>query len=162
MSNPIEKLSNPTHLAMTDTEQLREAAEKAAIPAPAPKADPDDPKLRDVYPFDFDWTDSRGRRWAGSFTNKILTIAQRGAAGLMRAQLAGGLPMASLDEMTREINLMIAHMEFSLGTERPDWAKDLRSLKDTRILYRLYEEVASHEATFFGWDEPEASGTASV
>lgn len=47
MSNPIEKLTNPSHLALTDTEQLRESAEKAAIPAPPPKVDPNNPKLKD-------------------------------------------------------------------------------------------------------------------
>lgn len=160
--NQIEKLSNPEHLALTDTEQLRATAEKATAPQSAEsKLDPDNPKLRDAYVFNINWTDPRGRKWAGEFKNKILTVAQREAAGVMRAQLAGGLPATSLDDLTREINLMVAHMEFSL-IERPEWAKDLRGLLDTRILYRLYEEVADHEATFFGWNEPKDGSEAAV
>lgn len=159
--NQLDKLSNPAHLALSDTDQLKAAAEKAVTPEAKPTVDPDDPKLRDTYPFDFDWTDPRGRRWMGKFTNKILSIAQQQAAAVLRAQLGGGMSVVSLDVEAREVNLMIAHMEFSL-IDRPDWAKDLRSLKDKRLLYRLYEEVAAHEGTFFGHDESEGGSAAAV
>ena len=43
-------------------------------------------------------------------------------------------------------------MTISLGEQRPKWADDLRSLVDQELLLKLWEEVASHEATFSGLD----------
>jgi hypothetical protein len=68
----------------------------------------------------------------------------------MRARLAGGLPQESLDPLTREINLMVSHLAFSL-VEKPVWAEELRDLDDVRLLQAIYEEVLSHEASFHGY-----------
>jgi hypothetical protein len=137
------------------TEDLKQAAVKAIEP-PTPEKKKEeaaklDPRTKTVYPFSFEWIDKNGKMWRGKFQNTRLTIRQQQAMGVVQAQLGGGVPYDSLDPMTREINLMIAHMAFSLDPEiRPDWAKELRDLDSVSLLQALYQEVALHEAIFHG------------
>ena len=70
--------------------------------------------------------------------------------GVMRSILGGGRPLESLDALTVEINLMVAHLMHSLD-ERPEWAKNLRMLDDPGLLQAIYTEVDSHESFFLGW-----------
>jgi hypothetical protein len=109
----------------------------------------DDPKLNEEYEFDFCWKDKRGHKWEGHFTNKILSIAEHQAVGILRSRLGGGIPVESLDLLTNELNLIIAHLSISLKS-KPKWAEDLRTLVHIDLLQDLYKEVASHEAMFFG------------
>lgn len=109
----------------------------------------DDPKLNEEYEFDFNWKDKRGNKFGGHFKNKILTIGEQQAVGVLRSTLSGGVAPSSLDLMTNELNLMIAHLSISLIV-KPKWAEDLRKLKHIELLQELYQEVASHEAMFFG------------
>ena len=151
----LEKRMTPHHLQVPEStsELKREIQEQHKAEAPVPR---DDPKTRKEYTFDFEYK-SQGKVWKGQFTNRILTMKDRQLSGVMRARMAAGLPSESLDALTAEINLMIAHLTFSLDeTDRPDWAKDLRDIEDVRLLQALYEEVASHEATFFGWGANQA------
>lgn len=142
----------PPHLT-----NLREDAEAAleAVNAPqekeegAPQPSPPNPKDGREYQFTLSYRDRRGKLWTGEFTSKILTIRERQAVGIMRARLANGLPFESLDALTLELNLMIAHMTFSL-TARPKWAEELDKLDDFGVLQAIYQEVASHEAHFLG------------
>lgn len=113
-----------------------------------------DPRLQKKYPFKFEWKDGRGKVWKGDFVNEVLSIGKRQMAGVLQAKLAAGVPMASLDSLTIEINLMVAHMTYSL-VERPEWAQDLLALDDVRLLQELYSEVIAHEATFLGYQQPE-------
>jgi hypothetical protein len=120
----------------------------------------DDPKLNEEYEFDFCWKDKRGHKWEGHFKNKILSIGEQQAVGILRSRLGGGIPIESLDLMTNELNLIIAHLSISLIV-KPKWAEDLRSLKYIDLLQDLYKEVASHEAMFFGdveFEENSSSG----
>lgn len=119
----------------------------------------DDPKLERSWPFPFRYVDGRGKVWSGDFRNKILDLGERRLVGIMRAQLAGGMPANALDPSTTELNYMLAHMTFSLE-ERPDWAKDLNALLDIDLLGAIFEEVASHEATFRGRGPAAAQGKA--
>jgi hypothetical protein len=119
----------------------------------------DDPKLNEEYEFDFCWKDRRGNKWEGHFKNKILSIAEQQAVGILRSRLAGGIPIESLDLMTNELNLIIAHLSISLIV-KPEWAEDLRSLKHIDLLQDLYKEVASHEAMFFGDVEPKENSAS--
>lgn len=116
-----------------------------------------DPKLNKKYPFKFEWTDGRGKVWKGDFINEVLSIRQRQMVGVLRARMAAGVPLDALDEMTQEINLMVAHMTYSL-VERPEWANDLQALDDIRVIQELYGEVLAHEATFLGYRKPEVEG----
>lgn len=138
---------NVQHLIEANTEDLLEEIHES-------QKEPvkEDPKLNEEYEFDFNWKDKRGNVWEGHFKNKILTIGEQQAVGILRSKLSGGVPVTSLDFITNELNLIIAHLSISL-IEKPKWAEDLRSLKHIDLLHDLYKEVASHEAMFFGDEE---------
>jgi hypothetical protein len=134
-----------------DTEALKDAAVKAAPLAEEQPAKPDG-RTEKTWTFAFSWTDERKKTWEGTFTNKILSIAERQQAAILEAKLCGGLPYDAIDPATRNVNHAIAHMVFSLR-DSPPWAKDLRKLEDALLVIAIYQEVASHEATFFGFGE---------
>lgn len=147
MVENLEEKLRPTPMVPETETELRKTLE-----AEHTKGEPKGPNPRHerVYTFDFVWKDGRGKKWEGTFQNQILSISDRQLVGIMRARMGSNAPVEALDALTRELNLMISHMSFSL-IERPDWAKDLRALQDVRLLQALYTEVAEHEATFFGW-----------
>jgi len=118
-----------------------------------------DPKAQKKYTFTLKWKDGSGKLWEGKFTNKILSIRDRQLVGVTRAKLQGGMPIESIDQLTEETNLIVAHLMFSLE-EAPEWAKDLTALDDIQLLQAIYAEVASHEAYFFGWRPTESKGEA--
>jgi hypothetical protein len=142
----VERLK-PTHLDPDDLkDQIKEKSgtvDKAV----------DDPKGLETYTFQFRWVDGRGQIWEGEFTNKILSIGERQQAGVLRAMLGRGVGPGQLDEFTNEINMIMGHLTYSLAEKKPDWAKDLTALQNPRLLQAIYEEVASHEATFFGLNQ---------
>lgn len=173
MSNEsIAQKLEPTHL--TEPEQaekpLTEAGAKEALEeakkTPEEKKttkgfDPNDPKLQEVYVFDWAYTDKRGKLWEGTFTSVIPSVSERANIGAMRARLAGGMPFESLDPGDLQLNFVLAHLSAFLKSGkdntgkpfRPSWAEDLFSIKDPDLLVALWnEEVGQHEATFFGRD----------
>lgn len=139
----------PDHLSTDDLKEEVKAAEDQAVPKE------DDPKLKPEYTFDFKWTDPTGKVWAGTFTNKILTIKERQRVGIMMARMSGGMPETSMDALTSELNMITAHLAFSLEDteEPPEWAKDLRDLRYTKLVQALFREVQSHESTFHGFGQ---------
>lgn len=154
----LAKRLEPTHLrdavdAFAEKEKLEQ--EVAVTAGEAEKHATDKPRLDKKYTFAFDWKDGRGKVWKGEFVNEVLSIRQRQLVGVLRARMSAGVPIDSLDEMTQEINLMIAHMTYSL-IEKPEWASDLQDLDDIRLLQELYGEVLVHEGTFFGYQKFEA------
>lgn len=142
-SELTKKLEMP-HLRPTN-ELAAEAVE--AVEGAKPRVE--DSRESSEYTFDFDWKDRKGKRWTGKFTSKILTLGEQGLVGILRARLSGNVPYESLDEFTREVNFLVAHLTYALK-ERADWAQDLRSLNDITLLQALYAEVAKHEAIFRG------------
>lgn len=159
MAKPdLSALGNMPHLAPSVEEAQRET-EKSSEPVDVTKP-ADDPKLKEKYPFVLDWKDPNGKRWTGAFTNKILNIQELRQVAIMRARLNGQLPAGVIDGLTDDLNLMLAHMALSL-VERPEWAKNLDALLDTRVVYAIYTEVASHEATFLGWEKAPEAGPAA-
>lgn len=151
----VERLT-PKHLEgipETEAELKKEVKENSRKTTSLDKKETDpehDPKSYNEYTFDFDWTDGRGKVWKGKFVNKILTIGDKQSVGIMRARLADGLPVESIDPLTQEINLMVSHLAFSLK-QRPKWAEDLLALNNVALLQEIYLEVASHEAIFLGY-----------
>lgn len=139
---------------------LTEAAVLDEVTAPSPDAScdpestPDDPRLKEVYPFHFSYTDARGRVWEGDFVSVIPSIQQRAAIGAIRARLAGGQPFEALDPQDLQNNFVLANLSVFLRNgegDRPEWARDLFAIKDPDLLLELWnKEVAVHEATFFG------------
>lgn len=148
--------SDPKHVDLAErlrADHLSEQDLKAEVEEGDPKQkepefDPNDPKAQPEYTFQLNWKDGRGKVWTGEFTDKILTIGERQMVGALRARFSN-TPMDRLDALTVHVNMMIAHMTFSL-TKRAEWAKDLRELHNVDLIQAIYDEVASHEATFFG------------
>jgi len=150
--NLDELFINPPHLQELKKDIAEKQKPKKVEPDPI-----EDPRAKREYPFHFSWTDGSGKVWEGSFTNRILSIRDRQNVGVMRSRLQAGVPVESLDELTYEINLMVAHMSYSI-VKCPDWAEDLLSLTDVRLLQAIYEEVIAHEAFFLGYlKTPEGS-----
>ena len=135
-----------THLSEHD---LKAEVEQQDPKPATPVIDPDDPKAQEEYPFHLAWQDGRGKVWEGDFVDKILSIGSRQMVGALRARFAN-IAFDRLDALTSHVNMMIAHLTFSL-VKRPEWAKDLRELHNIDLLQAIYDEVASHEATFFGF-----------
>jgi hypothetical protein len=130
--------------------ELRPASEVAAELQGKSEAEPiadEDPKAQLEYTFPLEYKDPRGKLWTGEFRNRILSIRQKQQVKVLKARIGGGLPVEALDADVWTLNEAIAHMTFSL-VKRPDWAKNLDELYDEQIVYKLYEEVASHEARF--------------
>lgn len=148
----LERLT-PTHLqeendfSMDDLKQTVELG--VGTEEVEEKAKTNDPRMQKKFTFNINWKDPRGKVWAGEFVNRILSIRDRQLVGIMRARLSNGLPAESLDPVTREINLMISHLAFSLE-EKPGWAEDFREMEYLALLQTIYMEVMAHEATFFG------------
>jgi len=145
----VKQVAIPQHLIDASTEDLKSSAEESIEPKKE-EIDLNDPKLKEKYIFNFSWEDGRGKTWEGVFANKILSIKEQQAVGVMRASLNGGIEFKAMDPFTAEINLIISHLAFSL-VQKPEWAEELRELKDVSLLQALYGEVAEHEATFFGY-----------
>lgn len=148
VAKQVERAAVPSHLIEASTEELKASVEES-MEDKKEEIDPNDPRLEESYTFNFKWKDGRGKLWEGTFTNKILSIKEQQGVGVMRATLSGGVDARALDVYTAEINAMIAHLSFSL-IQTPKWADDLRELKDVKLLQAIYQEVADHEAMFFG------------
>lgn len=110
--------------------------------------DTGDPRDQKEFTFELSYTDPRGKRWSGRFTNRILSILDRQRVKVLKARMSGGLPVAALDADIWTLNEMIAHLSISL-IKRPIWAEELTDLYDEDLIGQIYEEVAAHEARFF-------------
>ena len=146
----------PPEIGIGANTQVEESSTDTAVVRPVvsqPRGPSNDAKgaggIGPEHHFDLDYTDSRGYRWTGKFSSHVLTIADRAAIGITRATLFGGVPLASLDKAT--INLLEAQAYLAVALdEAPDWAKDLSKVRDLGVLFAIYKEVASYEATFWG------------
>jgi len=140
-----------TELLSAPIEELK-AAEEEAKPG-------QDPRDSEEWSFDLDFKDSRGKRWAGYFTNKILSLGEQQLVANTKARFCGGMPLESIDAGMLALNEAIAHMTFSLQ-DSPGWAQDLRQLHDASVIFALWEKVRSHEARYFRLDEGTSSKKA--
>ncbi len=158
----VEQLQQRLGDAQDHLEYVAEQYNKATAPPDVQQeADPQtDPRNQKEYTFSFRYKAPHSKKvYAGRFTNRVLSIAQRQMVGMLRARYAGGTPFVELDIFTVELNAMLAHLEVSL-TDRPDWAKKLTELHDWKLLQALWAEVALHEATFCGWGDDESQSPA--
>lgn len=135
----------PTHVDANEIKDELELTEDTTKVA-------NNPKMQKHYTFMFSWKDGNGKLWQGNFTNKVLSIKERQLMGIMRARMSGGLAIDSIDPLTQELNLIIAHLTFSL-VKRPKWASDLQALENIKLLQEIYLEVSSHEAMFLGYGQ---------
>lgn len=111
-----------------------------------------DPKDEEQWAFELDFTDRRGKKWQGYFTNKILNLGEQQLVTNTKARFCGGMPLESIDSGMLALNEAIAHMTFSL-IDTPTWAEDLRQLTDAAVVLALWEKVRSHETRYFRLDE---------
>ena len=141
----------PSHLLEAEGEEgLKEATEKAMAPAAAEKAvDPsDDPRSRNPYTFQLDWTDTRGKKWQGSFTVHYPTPMDLMRAGVMQARMNGSTPRDALDPLTDEIAFIVSRLSYCLD-KRPTWFKDPTAIIDgVPLLQAVYERVLDFEQFF--------------
>jgi hypothetical protein len=159
--NPATLVSRitPTHLTTDDRPQADAILEKVKAtedPEPAPETK-DDPRDQEVYTFQLDWTDRRGRRWRGEFTTKILTIAEQQAMGVLRAQYQLGYELSALDAFTGTLNRQLSHLRYAL-LKRPTWAENLLELSDPELVGAIYDKVVDHESFFRRWLSPAPQG----
>lgn len=152
-AQPLTDQLRMDHLATATEEELREAAQKSTDPETV-EADKHDPRLEEEWTFQFNWKDGRGKVWGGEFTNKILNVGEKQAVAGLEATYAGGHSFDAIRPHIRDVNMILAHLSLSL-INRPAWAKNLRGLTNDLLLFRLWEEVASHEATFHGLETGE-------
>lgn len=108
----------------------------------------EEPRLAPRFSFELDYRDERGRRWRGTFTNRILTFELRARMGALRAQMCGGVPVDALDADTFSLVRKIAHLTVSLEA-KPEWC-DFWAMVDDQLLDLIYAQVEGHELTFRG------------
>lgn len=153
MDNLQKKLA-PDHLVdlPEDDQDLKDEIQSAIDPEQKVVEDRlNDPRNAEQYTFTLRHRDARNKLWEGTFTSKILSIGERQLVGVMRSRYQGGATLESLDASTADLNLKLAHLSYSL-VNYPKWAERMRELKDPGVIDAIYQEVASHEAFFLGWD----------
>lgn len=140
-------LTNALRAEVPTTSELRSQVEKTT--STTVEEAQEDPRDQEEWTFEFEWTDARKRTWKGSFTNHILTMGEQQQVASFKSRCLGGVPWESIEPQIRLLNTAVAHMEFSLASDRPSWAKDLRAIRDPSLVYALWDKVTSHEARFF-------------
>lgn len=162
MAIPKQELQQ--RLTLPDYSETAEDVQKAVVTQDSTGVSgtpPEDLRNEDHYTFKLNWKSGTGKVWTGEFTNRVLTIKDRRLMGIMRSRLAGGLSLDSLDALTAEINLILAHLSFSLE-RRPKWAEKLEDLHDPELLRAIYKEVSAHEEIFLGWRSAEEGSEATA
>lgn len=139
----LDRLKAPPTI---DPNALREQVDAAHDEAEAPKADP---KAARSYTFAFRFA-SGPHVYEGTFTNRVLTVGERMKVGALFARITGGVAIESLPTDVTSLARAIAWMTYSLEGERPTWARNLAELADDGVIYALFAEVWSHQATFLG------------
>jgi len=135
---------------VTDVQPAPAIDPAVAAAQPGPKNDRKGANGVDsVNPFEFDWTDSRGLRWTGSFVSEVLSIDQRAQVGLTRARMLNGVSPHLLDPETLNLLEMRAHLAVALR-KAPEWMGKMGSFHDVNLLGSVYKEVADHERRFWG------------
>ena len=150
-SEELKRRLTPTHLMEAlKTDDFKEQVEKAVMPdVPKIEADPSkDPRSKNPYTFQFDWTDSRGKKWAGSFTTHFPTPMDLIKAGVMQARMIGSTPKDSLDALTDEIAFIVSRLAYCLD-KKPEWFNDPMSIVDgVPLMQAVYERVVDFEQFF--------------
>ena len=115
-----------------------------------------DPRDNEEYTFFFEHTTRRGEVFSGKFTNHILTLEETQQVHVLKARMLQSMPVGSISEDMLATSQILAHMSISLS-HKVDWAKDLRSLRDPGIVWKLWAKVEDHEARYFRMDKDSES-----
>jgi hypothetical protein len=156
-----EEIAKRLKLDEVTTDELKEAVDATTdLPKPEEKEKDilKDPRATNPYPFEFNWTDSRGKVWTGHFRVHYPTPLDLLKAGSMQSRLLGGAPKESLDVLTDEIAFIVSRLSFCLD-EKPGWFKDPLSIVDgVPLLQAVYAEVYSFENFFREHGNTESRG----
>jgi hypothetical protein len=152
-----EKREAPS-LPIPSVPSIEEAAAKVQEEDKLQESD-DSPMAQEQYTFELDYTSGNGRKYKGTFTNKILTPQDRIRVGQMQAALTGNTPWDALDPETQYFVGMVSQLQISL-VKKPDWfiMSGAKAMRDINVLNKVYTEVASHEAFFRKPGETEGPG----
>lgn len=166
MPADIAKLMEMPHLMeKDDSEELKqivEVDEKIKKKESEEKEGKADPKEAVEYTFKFEHKGSTGTMYSGLFTNKVLTVGEKMKVSALFSRLNDGIPVESIPYDQAITNKAIAHLAYSLKEKAQmspaNWANNLREMFEVGPILALYEEVASHEATFLGYNKTEEEG----
>ena len=131
-------------------EDQQEQEQEAKLPIIKVVGDED----RKAKPFEhsiyFEWeSELDGKKYAGNFTYKKLTLGGMSRVAVIKAQRQAGFLSEQIDDSTAYLNNCIAHCAVWFeGFQVPDWAKDWNKLNDVTIVVALFKEGASFEASF--------------
>lgn len=116
---------------------------------PSPPADPDAALRKKTAVLHVRYEDDRGQLFEGDFTNTILTISQRIAVDVARAQMSGGIDPDVMSRRAFGLLFAICWMKVSI-TAGPDWIKALAESTEEDLVEAIWEQVSRHEDRFFG------------
>ena len=147
----MKRRFTPTHLIEAEgAEAIKEETDKV-LAATSLAADPDpsdDPRSHNPYTFQFEWTDTRGKKWTGSFTAHYPTPMDLMRSGVMQARMNGSTPKDALDPLSDEIAFIVSRLTYCLD-KRPTWFKDPTAIIDgVPLLQAVYERVLDFEQFF--------------
>ena len=147
----LKKRLTPSHLMESETIDDIKAQTDLSFAADIKKevADPTkNPMSKNPYTFQFEWVDSRNKKWSGSFTTHFPTPMDLIKSGVMQARMNGSTVRESLDPLTDEISFMVSRLSYCLD-KRPDWFKDPMNIIDgVPLIQAVYERVVAFEQFF--------------
>ena len=147
----LEELRMPS----LSTEELVESVKKGDVARTAP-----DPRDSEEYTFYFEHVNKRGQVYEGRFTNRILTLEQTQQVHVLKARMLQSMPITAVSDEILATTQILAHMSISLE-HKVEWAKDLRSLRDPGVIWKLWAKVEDHESHYFRMDEDSESSSGA-
>lgn len=132
--------------AQVPVPSMKEAHAQVSAPK-GPEAAPVDVS----HTFKLSYTDRRGHLWEGQFTTHVLAVKEHIQVGLIKARMAGGIPLDAIDPFTSNLLEMMAHLAVSLD-DAPDWYANIEDIREQGVLEAVYTEVADHARRFHQTD----------
>lgn len=143
----VAHLSPQPPPAKVDPEKVQADLEAAHPSKKVALRETPNPQQEKEYSFDIELKS----RWynkvlKGRFVNRVLSVSQRRQVGVIKSRLLVGA-QTFLDQDAEYIADAQAHLTVSL-VAKPIWF-DPQEFEDHQILGAIYQEAASHEATFW-------------
>jgi hypothetical protein len=143
----MDDIAKRLEMAHLSEEQL--VARTKREPKPKPPT-----KIPREHTFQINYTSETGQVYRGSFTTRALSVGEKIAVAQVDAELRAGLPPTSFTEEDRLLIRATSWMTIALikreNLSPPGWADNLREITDEDLLYELFKEVSSHQASFLG------------
>lgn len=113
-------------------------------------------KMEHTFSVDY-YSEQDDYTYRGTFITKKLSVLDQARVNVRKSELNGGKyyddenPGVGIDEITDNMNYMIAFLETSL-TKTPEWW-DINSIGDVVILGKVFKEAIEHQSRFRGRKE---------